>query len=272
LSSERVDGRSPDLDHTRPQGSDAIWAAIIRWRGVGLIGVAIVVTIWLGVTGQLILYINPIYIVFTVIMAVIALGLLGASFVVKAAHTHEDDPPTRAGKVTTILGGVLTLVLAIGMLVIPPATLSSATAIQRDVSASTVGVNTRTAASVASGSKATYEGFTVEDWSSLLQQTSSPAFYVGKPANVLGFITPDSQDPANVFFLTRFVITCCAVDAQPVAVPVYLPGWKSKYQANAWLSVAGSFISDPSRKSSAKIALVPAKVTAVAKPSNPYLY
>ncbi len=252
--------------------SDRVWAGVIRWRGVGLIGVAIVVTLWLGITNQLILYINPRYVVFTVIMAVLALVLLGSSFVVRAAHSHEDDPPSRAGKVTTVLGGALTLVLAVGMLVIPPATLSSATAIQRDVSSSTVASNSETASAAASGSTATYEKFTVEDWSSLLQQTSSPAFYVGKPADVLGFITPDSQDPANLFYLTRFVITCCAVDAQPVAVPVYLPGWQSKYKSNSWLTVQGGFVSDPSRKSSAKIALVPSKIAAVSAPSNPYLY
>jgi putative membrane protein len=251
---------------------DEVWAAIIRWRGVVLIGVAIVVTLWLGITGQLILYINPRYIVFTIIMAVIALGLLGASFVVRAAHSHDDDPPGRVQKVTTILGGVLTLVLAVGMLVIPPATLSSATAIQRDVASTTIGTNTQTVASAASASKATYARFTVVDWSSLLRQTSDPSFYAGKPADVVGFVTPDSDDPTNQFYLTRFVITCCAVDAQPVAVPVYLPDWKSKFAANAWLQVDGGFVSNPSKKSSSRVALVPSKVTVVTKPSQPYLY
>ncbi|HEX4442341.1 MAG TPA: TIGR03943 family protein [Galbitalea sp.] len=251
---------------------DAVWLAIIRWRGVSLIGVAIVVTLWLGLTGQLILYINPRYIAFTVIMALIALGLLGASFVVRAAHSHDDDPPSRAGKVTTVLGGVLTLLLAVGMLIVPPATLSSATAIQRDVSSTTVGTNTQTLASTASASRATYARFTVVDWSSLLRQTSDPSFYIGKPARVLGFITPDSDDPTNLFYLTRFVITCCAVDAQPVAVPVYLKDWRSKFAANAWLQVTGGFTTNPSSKSTARVALVPTRVTAVAKPSQPYLY
>jgi putative membrane protein len=251
---------------------DEVWAAIIRWRGVFLIGVAIVVTLWLGLTGQLILYINPRYIVFTVIMAVIALGLLGASFVVRAAHSHDDDSPGRVQKITTILGGVLTLVLAVGMLVVPPATLSSATAIQRDVASTTIGANTQSVASAASASKATYARFTVVDWSSLLRQTSDPGFYTGKPADVIGFVTPDSDDPANLFYLTRFVITCCAVDAQPAGVPVYLTDWKSKFAANAWLQVDGGFVANPSRKSSSRVALVPSKVTVVAKPTQPYLY
>lgn len=256
----------------RERSRDDVWVGIIRWRGVALIGVAIVVTLWLGITNQLILYINPRYIVFTLIMAVIALGLLGASFVVRAAHSHDDDPPGRAQKLTTILGGVLTLVLAVGMLILPPATLSSATAIQRDVASTTIGTNTQTLASAASASKATYAKFSVVDWSSLLRQTSDPGFYAGKPADVLGFVTPDSDDPANLFYLTRFVITCCAVDAQPVAVPVYLPNWKAKFAANDWLQVTGGFVADPSKKSTSRVALVPSKVTVVPKPTQPYLY
>lgn len=244
----------------------------MRWRGVALIAVALVATIWLGVTGQLILYINPRYLVFTLIMAGIALVLLGASFVVRAAHAHEDDPPGRTQKVTTVVGGVLALGLAVGMIVVPPATLSSATALQRDVSAGSIGTDTQSLASAASASEATYEKFTVADWSSLLRQTSDPGFYAGKPATLLGFVTPDSDDPANLFYLTRFVITCCAVDAQPTAVPVYLPNWKAKYPANTWLQLSGGFVPDPSDKSATAIVLVPSKVAAVPRPTQPYLY
>jgi putative membrane protein len=259
---------SPDSrrDHS------AAWAAVIRWRGVVLIGVAIVVTLWLGLTGQLILYINPRYVAFTVIMAVIALVLLGASFIVRAAHSHDDDPPGRAQRVATVAGGVLTLLLAVGMVLVPPATLSSATAIQRDVSSTTIGTDTRTVASVSSASASTYSKFTVLDWSSLLRQTTDPGFYAGKPADVIGFVTPDSDDPANLFYLTRFVITCCAVDAQPSAVPVYLPGWKTRFAANAWVRVTGSFVADPSTKSAAQIALVPTRSVVIPKPGQPYLF
>jgi putative membrane protein len=256
-------------DHRR---SDASWLAVLRWRGVALAGVAIVVTLWLGATNQLILYINPRYIVFTLVMALIALGLLVASFVVRAAHSHEDAPPTRSQKITTVLGGVVTIVLAIGMVTVPPATLSSATAIQRDVSASTIVSSSQAVSTSSTASNASYARFSVLDWSTLLRQTSSPAFYAGKPASIVGFVTPDADDPANLFYLTRFVITCCAVDAQPVAVPVYLPDWKTRFAADAWVSVTGGFVSDPSRRSTAQIALVPSAVKVVSKPTQPYLF
>jgi putative membrane protein len=50
-----------------------------RWRGVALMSVVVVATIWLAVSGQLILYIHPRYVVFTVIMAVVALVFVAAS-------------------------------------------------------------------------------------------------------------------------------------------------------------------------------------------------
>jgi putative membrane protein len=250
---------------------DPIWAQIVRWRGIALAAVAIVVTLWLALTNQLTLYINPNYIVFTAFMAVVALALLIASFVVKHGHSH-DEVPTQTQKAVTIIGAALTLLLAVAMVVVPPATLSSATALQRDVNSTAVGASSQTVAATSSASNATFEKFTVIDWSALLQQTSEPSFYQGKPANVVGFVTSDSTDPANLFYVTRFVITCCAVDAQPVGVPVYLPYWKQKYPQDKWVKIAGGFVADPSKKSSEKIALVPSAITVVATPSQPYLF
>ena len=245
---------------------------LVQLTVVIALAAALVVTLWLGVTNQLILYINPRYIVFTVIMAVLALGLILASFVARAVHTHDDDAPSRTQKVTTVVGGAVAVLLAVGMVVVPPATLSSATAIQRNVSASTVVVSNSNVSTKTSASNATYAKFSVLDWSSLLRQSSDPAFYAGKPARVIGFVAPDSDYPANLFYLTRFVITCCAVDAQPVAVPVYAPGWKLRFTANAWVSVTGGFVANPSTKSQAQIALVPSRMAMVAKPSQPYLF
>ncbi len=243
----------------------------MRWRGIALAAVAVVLTMWLAATGQLILYIHPRYVVFTAIMGGIALVMVVASFAVRHGHSH-DETPTRAQKITTVAGAVVALVLAAAMIVVPPATLSSATAIQRDVGAASAGGTGQTVAGVSSASAAAFRKFTVSDWSSLLRQTSDPAFYAGKPAEVLGFVTTDRTDPANLFYLTRFVITCCAVDAQPIGVPVYLPGWEQKYPQNTWLSVRGDFASDPSTASSEQIALIPAKVAKTVGPKQPYLF
>ncbi|MEO7124166.1 MAG: TIGR03943 family protein, partial [Lacisediminihabitans sp.] len=101
---------------------------------------------------------------------------------------------------------------------------------------------------------------------------SDASFYAGKSVDVTGFITADKDDPGNIFYVSRFVITCCAVDAQPVGVPVYYPNWKSEFKSDGWVRVVGGFVTNPSKQSQQSIALVPEKVTKVSQPSEPYLY
>ena len=83
---------------------------------------------------------------------------------------------------------------------------------------------------------------------------------------------PDPDDPQNVFYVARFVITCCAVDAQPVGVPVYQPGWQEQHPVDSWVQVAGRFAATPSAASAQPIAIVPTSVTSVDQPAEPYVY
>ncbi len=252
-----------------------------RWRGVILVAAGIAATLWLGFGNQLVLYIHPRYVVFTVIMAALALVLVVAALLrSRSRHDHDDasddtgEPPrrTRSATIASVLGLTLAAALALAMVVLPPATLTSATANQRQINSTTVDANAQNAQAVAASPHADFASFTVGDWSSLLRQTSDLAFYRGKPVDVTGFITADKQDPQNLFYVSRFVITCCAVDAQPVGVPVYLQGWSSRFSADNWVRVTGAFAADPSAGSTHPIALIPTATTSVAQPSDPYLY
>jgi len=44
--------------------------------------------------------------------------------------------------------------------------------------------------------------------------------------------------------LSRFVITCCAVDAYPIGIPVKLDTNRSNYPVDIWLTVEGSAIAE----------------------------
>jgi putative membrane protein len=247
-----------------------MWRSLRRWQGIVLCVAALVSTVWLAITGQLILYIHPRYVVFTVIMA--TLGLVG-SFVSAPDHDHDhDEPPRRAQRPLSIGATVLTLVVAAGLVIVPPATLTTATADQRVINSTQVSAGTKTVESAASAPAGAFAKFTVLDWSSLLRQTTDAGFYRDKTANVVGFITKDGGDPNNVFYVSRFVITCCAVDAQPVGVPVYLPHWQSGLKPDEWVRVIGTFDTNPSTTSQQSIALVPTSTTTVDQPSEPYLY
>ena len=100
------------------------WAE--RWQGVLLSLVVVVATLWLALSGQLGLYIHPRYFVFTVAMAVIGLVLVGAGFARRRGFEVE-----RTGRVATMLTGVgvvLLVIMGVAMVVVPPTTLTSATA------------------------------------------------------------------------------------------------------------------------------------------------
>ncbi|HEY4225827.1 MAG TPA: TIGR03943 family protein [Pseudolysinimonas sp.] len=247
-----------------------------------LVAVVSIATIWFAVGGRLDYYVHPRYLVFTVIMAGIALVLCAARAVmilrrpaVAADHDDEDDDPPPATRRQAVLSGlalVIAAAVAVGMIVFPPATLSSATALQRDITGGGTPAGGSSLSSAQSASNQAFAKFTVLDWSSLLAQTSDVSFYAGKPVAVDGFITPSPTDSANTFYLTRFVITCCAVDAQPVAVPVYLPDWRGTYKSDEWLEIAGGFEANQSTTSAAPIALVPSGVKKVSAPNDPYLY
>lgn len=242
--------------------------ALYRWRGVILIAAAVVATVWLAFGNQLVLYIHPRYIVFTIIMGAFALALVVAAVVLRPP-AHDDDEPR--GRVLPAAALILAGVMAIAMLALPAATLTSATASQRDINSTSVGAETQSVEDANSASDETFAAFTVVDWQSLLRQTSDLSFYDGKPVDVTGFITADSEDPQNVFYVSRFVVTCCAVDAQPTGIPVYLENWQDTFAVDQWVRATGEFTTNRSARSDQPIALDPDSITGVDQPSEPYL-
>ncbi len=243
--------------------------------------IAVVATVWLGGTGQLGLYIHPRYYVFTMIMAGIAVVLIvGALAAVPRAddderHEHPDarSSPARRRSFLGAVGAVVALVViaasVVTLLVVPPSTLTTAAVEQRSLNGSSNSLSAGGTTESATGDTSSY---TVKDWATLLRQGVGADALAGTTATLTGFVTPDSDDPDNVFYVARFVITCCAVDAQPVGVPVYDPGWSKTYPQDSWVTVVGSFEANPSVLSTATTVLQPDSLTAIAQPAEPYVY
>lgn len=250
-----------------------LWRAVQRWRGVAIIGTMAAVTLWLAYSGQLVLYIHPRYIVFTVIMAGIAVVL--SLLAVAGRRDHDDEhgaPPPRRERMLALTAAGIAGAFTLGMVVLPPATLSTATAQQREVNA-TASDDAEALATATTADAETVAAFTVREWSAILRQTSDLAFYADRPATaLLGFVVPDDDDPGNLFYVSRFSVTCCAVDAQPLGVPVYLPGWSAQYPVDTWVEISGSFASNPSRASTEPVVLIPDTVEVVEQPREPYLF
>ena len=241
-------------------------------RGLLLVLVGVAATVWLALSGRLGLYIHPRYFEFTVVMAVLAgvAAIVAAAFLPQAGHDdgHEHEQPSgrRAGWLTA---GSIALIVATTavLLVVPPSTLTSGTVAQRDINASAGDAVDAPALVAGDGS-----AFTVKDWAGLLRQGADEHYLSGARPDVVGFVTPDPDDPENVFYVARFVVTCCAVDAQPVGVPVYLPGWQQAHPIDSWVRVSGRFAPNPSATSMQEIALDAASVEAVEQPADPYVY
>ncbi|TFD32247.1 TIGR03943 family putative permease subunit [Cryobacterium cryoconiti] len=243
-----------------------------RWQGAVLSVVGIVATVWLGFSGQLGLYIHPRYFVFTWVMAGIAGVLVVAAFALVPAAEHEHEARDDEGRWAWLWSAGSILIIAsavVGLLVLPPATLTTATVAKRDLNGSTSSITQSEANDLVGGD---YSTFTVRDWSSLLRQGAGEDFFADKTATVTGFVTPDPSDPENVFFVARFIVACCAVDAQPVGVPVYHPGWQDEFPVDSWVSIVSGFGTNPSISSEEAIVLVGSEITPTDQPAQPYVY
>lgn len=240
-----------------------------RWQGIFLSLVGSIAVLWLGASKRLNLYIHPRYITFTVILALIATAIAFASFM--RSYTPEIIQKTKYQKLASIGAVVLCTTAVFGLLVIKPATLTTSAVNQRGMN-SGIGAGIKTTNAIPLFSGGDFDSFTIKDWSSLLVQTSDISFYAGKSATIIGFVSPDPDDSKNVFFVSRFVVTCCAVDARPIGVPVYLPDWQSRFKADDWVKATGKFIVNPSTKSQQHIVIQPDSLLPTTEPQEPYVY
>jgi uncharacterized repeat protein (TIGR03943 family) len=276
-----------------------LWPRLIeRWKGVALTLVGVVATVWLAVTGQLGLYIHPRYFVFTAVMAVVGgvLALAALALVPSrdgdpddhgghdhGGHDHDasgDAPEVDAPGATParrararrrgLVGAVVSLVIvvsaAVALLVLPPATLTAQTAVDRDIDRTTADL----AGDAPSLAGADPSRFTVKDWALLLRQTDDTSAFDGQEVALTGFITPAPGDPEDTFYVARFSVTCCAVDAQPVGVAVHLPGWRDRFAVDDWVVATGGFGLDPAGGEA--MVLVPESVEPTEQPEQPYVF
>lgn len=253
------------------------WSAIsIRWLGLGLAALISVVTLGLGFTGQLTLFISPESIWFACAGAVVV--LLGAiwSFTLPLGeeadhgHDHGIDEGEAGRRTLTTVGTITAGVVATGVvaaaLVLPPASLSVELAMSRADAGGALfaGVDTPTLG------VADTTTFGVGEWSSVFATASRPEAYDGSPVTLVGFVTPGEADAIN---LTRMIITHCVIDAQPAAVPVVADASGAGvsvdgFETGQWVEVTGTVKADDN----GALRVLPTSVVAIDEPGDPYEY
>ncbi|WP_152926241.1 TIGR03943 family putative permease subunit [Microbacterium sp. GCS4] len=256
-------------------------ALVTRWLGVGLASVVSVVTLGLGLTGRLTLYISPESVWFACAAAVVTLAGAIWSFALPLGdeedhghdHGHGDahDPgneeadaapasPRRVLAVAgTVTGGVVASGVVIAALVLPPASLSVELAMSRagEQTALFVGADDVT---LGVADTAT---FGVGDWASVFATATNTAAYDGKTVSLTGFVTPADADGVN---LTRLVITHCVIDAQTATLPVTIDA--GEFSTGQWVQVEGTVKAD----ADGRLHVEPTSVKEIDEPGDPYEY
>ncbi|MGB3693549.1 MAG: TIGR03943 family protein [Spirulinaceae cyanobacterium] len=223
-------------------------------------------------TGQLKLLIHPNYFILVLCSGLILFAIGG--FKAKQLITSRKlarKPGDNLQHITLFPPGWSTgllLVVAIVALIIPPGILGSQTALRRGVTDSLPATKVE-----AQSFRATVkpEERTIIDWVRTINAYPEPDYYVDQKVDVVGFVVRDSQLGDDYLLISRFVLTCCAVDAYPVSLTVNLTASNNKYPADTWLRVKGKIVAGEVG-GKRQIIVEPSSLTKVSTPKDPYAY
>lgn len=228
-----------------------------------LIGLALV---WLVRSGQIFWYVRPDYHGFTLIMGGIALFLGFLGFWMPEQHSHHEEKTSELQTNATVF---ITLLFCLYLMLFHRSSLSPRAATNRGLNQNAV-TGTKNVFAVSSGVSPLLEAgdsasYTLADWIRLFRINPDPWSHKGKSVKVVGFVQP--RDDSS-FYISRFVISCCTVDASPIGIAV---GSQEKFEEGQWLEVTGTM--DASEKDGTLAPMILSKsVQKIEEPDQPYLY
>jgi len=211
-----------------------------------------IVILFIYFTGSLQLYIHPRYLNFTFGFVLIgALLLLLDSIHSKSYYVSKS--------------GWIVVLVAVVSLFVSPQSLSQQIAVSRE---------NQSQYQNNSPEQTTYDSFSsdltrfgVADWSRLLSSSPSENQVVGKKADIDGFIFQNEQSQR---FIARFQLTCCAVDATPLTVPLLESDQTDILNLGSWARIKGVIVltdnlNYPFQLQADDIQIIP-------EPKDPYVY
>jgi uncharacterized repeat protein (TIGR03943 family) len=234
------------------------------------------------VTGKLYVLIHPRYFGLTV-AAGIGLLLLGGLKICELLNSAGNKGLLKQSKsgvsnvenqhltfLPTGWSSALLLISAILALTITPQVFASQTALQRGLTES-LPVTRIQPQEFRTATKP--EERSLIEWIRTLNVYPEPDAYNGQKVEVTGFVIYPPGLPEQYFWISRFILTCCAADAYPVGLPVKLPPdrSRSKYPQDDWFKVEGKMITDEV-SGKRKLTILPSEISSIPKPKNPYDY
>jgi putative membrane protein len=230
-----------------------------------------------AVTGQYKLLIHPNYYGLLLASSIIllTLGIVKIKLILTRTRQH---PTEHMALFPPGFSSSLLICVAIAGLLIPPKILTSQSAIKtgvRDIPSTRFQPQSfRTATKP--------EERSLIEWIRTINAYPEPDAYNGQQAKVSGFVLHLPELPDNYLMLSRFVITCCAVDAYPVGIPVKLDNSRQTYPPDTWLEIRGEMIAETlSVKEQANsktkidkrsVVLAAKSIKSIPTPADPYSY
>jgi uncharacterized repeat protein (TIGR03943 family) len=201
---------------------------------------------WL--TGQLRLLIHPNYfgLVLLTSLILLTLGLIQVwqllgKFRKRKANGSSGEVLQHITLLPPGWGSGLLIVTAVVGFAIAPTALTSQAALQRGISEFSV-VTRVQPQSFSPDTKP--EERSLIDWIRTLNAYPEPDAYAGQKAKVTGFVVQLPYLPENYLIISRFILTCCAVDAYPVGLPVKLEQSRTAYPPDTWLEIEGEMVTE----------------------------
>ena len=202
---------------------------------------------FLYVNDQLTLYIHPRYTLFTVLFCVTMAILLAVSTQAK----NQTLPKT-----SWLLLPVVCIALGFA-----PSSLSAELASSRSTG---LGATPPPSASAVDVFSTDLTRFSVRDWDAYLRSNPDPATITGKQARVEGFLYTAN----NQLYVARYQLTCCAVDATPLVLPLVQD--RSFPESGKWVRVSGKIVHTP--EASYPLQLAVEQIEEIPEPKDPYVF
>jgi TIGR03943 family protein len=250
----------------------AKFGSLLRASG-GLLACGYIILI--AVRGQLGFYIHPRYHLLAVVATMAGGMLLILDIVLELRHNLAGKRRASAGVTTTerpkkprrkipILS-IVTAGILILAIILPPRPLSSSSAANRATSGPTSTTGRCDKPESLDG-----KPVSMNRWRSTFDDCPNDSFFDGVTIDVTGFV---ARDPSgfydnHYFELSRFVISCCAVDSTPISILVKTPD-AERYRDNQWLQVRGQIKRELSGGKAVYV-LTNSTITPTTEPANPY--
>jgi uncharacterized repeat protein (TIGR03943 family) len=223
-----------------------------------------------AVNGQITWYINARFIPLT-LFGILFLAILAQTVFTEVRRSrqqdgneehdhHHENEHSSAGL------WIMLIPLLIGVL-IPPRPLDSSAFTSK-------GLNSNTPLVSADSSAKLFETESEErnilDWLKLFTYNEDVVQFTDQKASVIGFVYFDESLGENQFYISRFVVSCCAADGFAIAIPVQ---WNdlAALEQDSWVQVKGTI--EPIIIDESNVPLLIAEsIQSVPIPEQPYLF